>query len=31
MVLLDELLANFVRQKRMKLAGEYHPCYRLVA
>jgi pyrimidine/purine-5'-nucleotide nucleosidase len=31
MTLLDELLASFVRQKRMKLAGEYHPCYRLVA
>jgi hypothetical protein len=29
---LDELLAAFVRQKRMKLAGrEYQPCYRLVA
>jgi hypothetical protein len=31
MTLLDELLASFVRQKRMKLAGEYRPCYRLVA
>lgn len=29
---LDELLAAFVRQKRMKLAGrEYQPCYRLIA
>ena len=29
---LDDLLAAFVRQKRMKLVGkEYHPCYRLVA
>jgi predicted Rossmann-fold nucleotide-binding protein len=31
MALLDELLAAFVSQKRMKLAGEYRPCYRLVA
>jgi predicted Rossmann-fold nucleotide-binding protein len=31
MSLLDELLAGFVAQKRMKLAGEYRPCYRLVA
>jgi predicted Rossmann-fold nucleotide-binding protein len=31
MTLLDELLAAFVVQKRMKLAGEYRPCYRLVA
>ncbi|MDY6948772.1 MAG: nucleotide 5'-monophosphate nucleosidase PpnN [Pseudomonadota bacterium] len=31
MTLLDELLSAFVRQKRMKLAGEYKPCYRLVA
>jgi predicted Rossmann-fold nucleotide-binding protein len=31
MSLMDELLAAFVAQKRMKLAGEYHPCYRLVA
>ena len=31
MTLMDELLAAFVAQKRMKLAGEYHPCYRLVA
>jgi predicted Rossmann-fold nucleotide-binding protein len=30
MTLLDELLSAFVRQKRMKLAGEYKPCYRLV-
>jgi pyrimidine/purine-5'-nucleotide nucleosidase len=29
--LLDELLTAFVVQKRMKLAGEYRPCYRLVA
>jgi len=29
--LLDELLSAFVAQKRMKLAGEYRPCYRLVA
>jgi predicted Rossmann-fold nucleotide-binding protein len=31
MTLLDELLAGFVAQRRMKLAGEYRPCYRLVA
>jgi hypothetical protein len=31
MKLLDELLTGFVKQKRMKLAGEYRPCYRLVA
>ena len=31
MTLLDELLSAFVAQKRMKLAGEYRPCYRLVA
>jgi predicted Rossmann-fold nucleotide-binding protein len=31
MTLLDGLLAAFVAQKRMKLAGEYRPCYRLVA
>ena len=24
------LLASFVRQRRMKLSGEYRPCYRLV-
>jgi len=30
MTLLDELLAAFVAQKRMKIAGEYRPCYRLV-
>jgi hypothetical protein len=28
---LDELLASFVRQRRMKLVGEYKPCYRIVA
>ena len=28
---LDELLASFVRQRRMKLSGEYQPCYRIVA
>jgi hypothetical protein len=27
---LDALLASFVRQRRMKLSGEYRPCYRLV-
>jgi predicted Rossmann-fold nucleotide-binding protein len=31
MQLLDELLTAFVVQRRMKLAGEYRPCYRLVA
>lgn len=31
MSLLDELLSGFVAQRRMKLAGEYRPCYRLVA
>jgi pyrimidine/purine-5'-nucleotide nucleosidase len=29
--LLDELLSGFVVQRRMKMAGEYRPCYRLVA
>jgi len=28
MTLLDQLLGAFVTQKRMKLAGEYRPCYR---
>lgn len=31
MTLLDELLSSFVAQRRMKLAGDYRPCYRLVA
>jgi pyrimidine/purine-5'-nucleotide nucleosidase len=31
MGLMDELLSAFVAQKRMKIAGEYRPCYRLVA
>ncbi len=31
MRLMDELLSSFVAQRRMKLAGEYRPCYRLVA
>ncbi|MGC3983039.1 MAG: nucleotide 5'-monophosphate nucleosidase PpnN [Steroidobacteraceae bacterium] len=30
MSLLDDLLAAFVAQKRMKLQGEYKPCYRVV-
>ena len=30
MDLLDELLAAFVRQNRMKLAESYVPCYRLI-
>jgi hypothetical protein len=28
---LDELLASFVRQRRMKISGDYRPCYRLVS
>jgi len=28
---LDELLKAFVAQRRMKLLGEYKPCYRIVA
>jgi predicted Rossmann-fold nucleotide-binding protein len=28
---LDELLASFVAQRRMKIAGDYKPCYRIVA
>jgi len=28
---LDALLASFVRQRRMKIAGDYRPCYRIVA
>lgn len=28
---LDKLLASFVEQKRMKLSGEYTPCYELVS
>jgi pyrimidine/purine-5'-nucleotide nucleosidase len=28
---LDELLRAFAAQRRMKLAGEYRPCYRIVA
>ena len=32
MALLDELLASFVAQKRMKIAaGAYKPCYRVLA
>ncbi|MGO4777041.1 pyrimidine/purine nucleotide monophosphate nucleosidase domain-containing protein, partial [Lysobacter sp. 2RAB21] len=27
---LDELLRAFVEQRRMKIAGEYKPCYRVV-
>ncbi len=29
MTRLDELLTSFVAQGRMKLAGDYEPCYRL--
>jgi predicted Rossmann-fold nucleotide-binding protein len=28
---LDDLLQRFIAQRRMKLQGEYTPCYRLVA
>jgi len=28
---LDALLGAFARQRRMKLAGDYRPCYRVVA
>ena len=28
---LDRLLGAFVEQRRMKLAGDYRPCYRLVS
>ena len=28
---LDELLLAFVAQRRMKIAGDYRPCYRVVA
>ncbi|MFT3762130.1 MAG: nucleotide 5'-monophosphate nucleosidase PpnN [Pseudoxanthomonas sp.] len=28
---LDALLRAFVKQRRMKIAGEYKPCYRVVA
>jgi pyrimidine/purine-5'-nucleotide nucleosidase len=28
---LDALLESFVLQRRMKIAGEYRPCYRVVA
>jgi hypothetical protein len=27
---MDELLASFVAQRRMKISGVYQPCYRLV-
>jgi hypothetical protein len=28
---LDALLRAFVEQRRMKIAGEYRPCYEIVA
>ena len=28
--LLDALLRAFVEQRRMKIAGDYKPCYRVV-
>ena len=31
MLALDALLRAFVDQRRMKMVGEYHPCYRVVA
>ena len=31
MASLDALLRAFVEQRRMKIAGEYRPCYRVVA
>jgi hypothetical protein len=27
---LDALLRAFVEQRRMKISGEYHPCYQVV-
>ena len=27
---LDALLSSFARQRRMKIAGDYRPCYRVV-
>lgn len=30
MAALDALLRSFVEQRRMKIAGEYRPCYRVV-
>jgi predicted Rossmann-fold nucleotide-binding protein len=31
MASLDALLASFVRQRRMKISGDYRPCYQIVA
>ncbi len=31
MLALDELLRAFVAQRRMKIAGDYRPCYEIVA
>ncbi|MEZ5484379.1 MAG: DUF3412 domain-containing protein, partial [Lysobacteraceae bacterium] len=28
---LDDMLRSFVEQRRMKISGEYRPCYRVVA
>ena len=28
---LDSLLQAFVAQRRMKMSGEYKPCYRVVS
>lgn len=30
MASLDALLRAFVQQRRMKIAGDYKPCYRVV-
>jgi hypothetical protein len=30
MAALDSLLQAFVAQRRMKIAGDYKPCYRVV-
>lgn len=31
MTLMDNLLSSFVKQQRMKLQGEYTPCYKIVS
>jgi hypothetical protein len=28
---LDALLRAFVEQRRMKISGEYRPCYRVIS
>jgi hypothetical protein len=27
---MDELLESFVEQRRMKISGVYHPCYKVI-